>query len=69
MLEELNMHTGMTMEEIKNDIADKKCILEWMLKNNIRTVDKVGSTVGFYYKSPAEIIRAAEKNLSPESVL
>jgi len=69
VLEELNMHTGMTMEEIKNDIADKKSILEWMLKNNIRTVDKVGSTVGFYYKSPAEIIRAAEKNLSPESVL
>jgi len=68
VIEELNMHTGMTVEEIKTDISEKKLILEWMLRNNVRTVDQVGSMVGFYYKSPAEVLRAAEKNLPPEKV-
>lgn len=69
VLEELNLHTGMTVEEIKADIAEKKKVLEWMLKSGWRSVDEVGSLVGFYYKSPQEVLRAAEKGIHPAKLL
>jgi flagellar protein FlaI len=68
VLEELNLHTGMTEKEIGEDVGNKKLILEWMLKNDIRSIDKVGSIVGIYYKTPATVIEAAEKNLSPDKI-
>jgi len=69
VMEELNLHTGMTMDEIRADIADKKRLLEWMLKNGWRSVDEVGSLVGLYYKSPQEVLRAAEKGMHPSKLL
>ena len=69
VIEELNLHTGMTLDEIRGDMADKKLILEWMLKNGWRSVDQVGSLVGRYYKAPEEVLRAVEKNLPPASLL
>lgn len=54
--EELNLHTGMTQKEIVDDLNERKAILEWMVKNNIDTVDKVGGIMQEYYGSPQEFI-------------
>ncbi len=69
VMEELNLHTGMTVGEVRSNIAEKKDILEWMGKHNWRDVDKVGALVGLYYKSPAEVLAAVKKDASPEELL
>ncbi|MCX6778073.1 MAG: type II/IV secretion system ATPase subunit [Candidatus Micrarchaeota archaeon] len=62
IFEELNIHTGMSMDELKADIGDKKLILEWMLRRGIRSVDEVGQVMGLYYKEPDTVLQAAKKD-------
>jgi len=69
VLEDLNLHTGMSSDEIKKDIADKMKILKWMKENKIRSVDDVGALIGVYYKTPDVVLKAAEGNLPLSKVL
>ncbi|MEE9525912.1 MAG: type II/IV secretion system ATPase subunit, partial [Candidatus Woesearchaeota archaeon] len=62
IIEELNLHTGMTPKEINKDLKEKQMILQWMLKNNIRDVNDVGQVMRIYYKNPNIIINAAKKS-------
>jgi flagellar protein FlaI len=55
--ESLNLHTGMTQKEIIDDLNERKMILEWMVKSNVDTVDKVGEVMQKYYSDPEEFIR------------
>ncbi|MCX6767422.1 MAG: ATPase, T2SS/T4P/T4SS family [Candidatus Micrarchaeota archaeon] len=58
---ELNMHTGMTVDEIKSDIGEKQKVLEWMLENKVTDIDKVGEVMNIYYKEPDSVVSAAKK--------
>jgi len=69
VMEELNLHAGMSAEEVKGDIVRKKKVLEWMLKHDLRSVEQVGSIMSIYYKSPDLIEHAAEKDIHPRKVL
>ncbi|QLJ52761.1 MAG: Type II/IV secretion system protein [Candidatus Fermentimicrarchaeum limneticum] len=50
--EALNLHTGMTQKEIVEDLNKRKSVLEWMTKNNVNTIDKVGRVMQQYYNDP-----------------
>ncbi|MCX6775919.1 MAG: type II/IV secretion system ATPase subunit, partial [Candidatus Micrarchaeota archaeon] len=69
VLEDLNLHTGMSADEIKRDIKDKLKILEWMDASGIRSVDEVGAVIGLYYKSPEVVLKAAGNKLPLKKVL
>ena len=69
VVEEMDLHAGMTPDEIEDDVREKKAILEWMLKNHARAVDDIGNVMGVYYKTPEIIIKAAEKNLPVDKVI
>lgn len=56
--EDLNLHTGMTARDIEEDIAQKKQILQWLLDNNIKDVNKVGHIMQIYYKYPKLLLDA-----------
>lgn len=49
IFEELNLHTGMTPNEIKKDLKEKEKILIWMLENDIKDIKKVGKILNLYY--------------------
>ncbi|MGB9634883.1 MAG: type II/IV secretion system ATPase subunit, partial [Candidatus Micrarchaeia archaeon] len=66
---ELSLHAGMSIDEIIEDIENKSKVLEWMKKNNVRSVDKIGSIMAVFYKNPDTVINAAEKGLKPENIL
>ncbi|MBW2966145.1 type II/IV secretion system ATPase subunit [Candidatus Woesearchaeota archaeon] len=68
IMEELNLHTGMTPKEIDKDLKEKQIILQWMLKNNIKDVNPVGQIMRIYYKTPDVIINAAKQNKKPDFV-
>ncbi len=69
MYSELNLHTGLTLNEINEELAHKKAILQWMLLNNLSNIENVGDTMKAYYKDPAAILKAAERNEKPDRVI
>jgi archaeal flagellar protein FlaI len=66
VMEDLNLHTGMTAVDIEKNLKERETILKWMLKYNVKDVDLVGSIMKVYYKSPEVILNLAEKDLNPE---
>ena len=52
VIEDLNLHTGMTVRDIQNDLKEKEAILQWMIDNDIKDINKVGQIMRIYYKYP-----------------
>ncbi|WP_456422287.1 ATPase, T2SS/T4P/T4SS family [Thermococcus sp.] len=48
-LNTLAHHTGMSMSEIELEIEKRRLILEWMIENGIRSIEKVGYYIRQFY--------------------
>jgi flagellar protein FlaI len=46
----LNIYTGMTPEEIEQDIQNKMAILKWLVKNDISDINQIGIIMAKYYR-------------------
>jgi len=57
VINELNLHTGMSRNEIDDDLKEKEKVLQWMLDNKIETIDEVGRVIDEYYKNKDELIK------------
>jgi flagellar protein FlaI len=55
---------GTSEDQIKDEWNRRKIILEWMLKNDIRRYDKVGSVIREYYTDPEKLVKKAKMGLS-----
>ncbi len=69
VMEDLNLHTGMTPQEIRKDLKEKQGILSWLSKNNIADINEVGRIMSAYYQNPNLIADAAGKNKKISDVL
>lgn len=69
LFEELSRHTGMSQSQISKDIAAKKRILEYLVKNNVRGVDNIGKVMNKFYTDPDFVIDIVDKKASPEKLL
>ncbi|MCS7134633.1 MAG: ATPase, T2SS/T4P/T4SS family [Candidatus Pacearchaeota archaeon] len=49
LLEDLSRYTGMSLSQINKDLAEKKAILEYLVKNNIREMNAIGEVIQNYY--------------------
>ncbi|MBU1886266.1 Flp pilus assembly complex ATPase component TadA [Candidatus Micrarchaeota archaeon] len=67
--EQMNMRTGMTEKEIKQDMDDKAKILQWMANNGLDMVDDVGKVMSVYYSEPEKVLEAAKSNCKSSKVL
>ncbi|MCX8198217.1 MAG: ATPase, T2SS/T4P/T4SS family [Candidatus Micrarchaeota archaeon] len=63
-LKELNLHTGMTKEEIYQDIKNRATIIKWMIANKLSDIDSVGRIMALYYSKPKEILDIAKRSIS-----
>ncbi|MCB9358931.1 Flp pilus assembly complex ATPase component TadA [Candidatus Woesearchaeota archaeon] len=66
--EELSRHTGFNMDEINENIALRKRILEWMVRHNVKGVDSVGSIMNQYYLNKEDLIKMVENDQSPQRI-
>src|SRR3989344_3628423 len=60
LFETLSRHTGMPQPEIIQNMKEKKLILQWLLKNSIRSLGAIGKVMNLYYTNRellSEIIR------------
>ena len=69
LIQNLNLHTGLTQKEIGEDVFSRAKILEWMLDNRISEMDQVGAIMRLFYSEPDSIMAAAEKGVSPKRFL
>src|SRR3989344_2057437 len=63
-LKELNLHTGMTKEEIFADIKNRATILRWMIANKMTDIEAVGRLMALYYSKPKEVLDIAKKSVA-----
>lgn len=69
VMEDLNLHTGMTSRDISENLKNKQNILEWLVKHKVLDVDKVGSIVKLYYRDPDKVIEAANNDQEPGKLI
>jgi len=67
IIEELNMHTGMTQMELLADRTEKTAILDWMVKHNILSLAKVGLVIAQYYRNPDSVMGIVKRDAAPEN--
>jgi archaeal flagellar protein FlaI len=67
--EEVNLHTGMTTEEIDNDIKRKTDVLEWMLEIKDINVDIIGQIMRMYYLNEKLLLECIDKKYSLEQTI
>jgi archaeal flagellar protein FlaI len=51
----LKLFTGMTDDDIEKDLAGKEKILNWLVKNNVRELQKIGMIMSKYYRGQLDI--------------
>jgi flagellar protein FlaI len=69
LFEDLSRHTGLSQSEINSDLKTKKSILDYMVKNNIRSLSEVGQILNQYYLDKDFIVNSVSKNISPDKLL
>ncbi len=62
----LQLYSGLTTEEIEQDLVEKKKVLDWMVKNEINNVNKIGLTASIYYTDKDKLMEIIERNGNPE---
>jgi len=66
--ETLNLHTGMTREEMNENIEEKKTVLKWMEEKEVDDVDEVGKVIAEYYSDHDKIVEIAENSEEPDKL-
>ncbi|MFB6088887.1 MAG: hypothetical protein ABEK36_03865, partial [Candidatus Aenigmatarchaeota archaeon] len=68
LMNDIQMHTGMSEKEIQKDLEKKQEILQWMLDNGINTVNTVGKVMADYYKDDSKVYDLVEKDKKPKQI-
>jgi len=61
LIPELEIQTGMTMQEINQDLKEKSLILNWLVKNKIEEVNDIGKIIATYYTNKETLMRFIKK--------
>lgn len=61
-METLSRHTTMTQKEINKSMEKKREILNWLIKNNIRDLKRIGKVMNLYYTNKELLDKIIEKN-------
>ncbi|MDD5022947.1 MAG: ATPase, T2SS/T4P/T4SS family [Candidatus ainarchaeum sp.] len=57
LMNAIKMYTNMSDKELKNDLNNRKKVLDWMVKENINDVDRVGNIISQYYNDPSSVLK------------
>jgi flagellar protein FlaI len=69
LINEIRMHTGMTDEQMEADLQEKEFVLQWMLDNNVKTVNTVGKVVAEYYHDKDKVLKIVKSGGKPEAII
>jgi flagellar protein FlaI len=61
VMNDIKLFSGMTDDEIRDNIEEKKKILLWMVKNKINEINRVGRIISDYYNDPESLLKKIKK--------
>jgi flagellar protein FlaI len=64
----LNLHTGLTENEVQKDLDERKKILNWLVDKNINDLNEIGFVIKKYYIDKEEVLKMADDNLTKEQL-
>ncbi|MBT4191937.1 MAG: CpaF family protein [Candidatus Diapherotrites archaeon] len=64
----LNLHTGLTEEEIEIELKERKEILEWLRDKNIADLDEIGYIMKLFYSDKRKVTELVNKKVSLEQI-
>jgi flagellar protein FlaI len=64
----LNLHTGMTEEDIAKEILERQKILEWMKRQDITELNMIGFLMKLFYSNPDKVKEMARINTQYDSI-
>jgi len=50
IIERIRLYTGMTPQQISNDLEEKMKVLKWLILHNVENVDEIGQFFSKYYR-------------------
>jgi len=59
----LNLYAGMTFREIQAELSEKQKVLDYLLKNQVKTTDEVGIIIAEYYRDEAGLMELVNRNV------
>lgn len=62
LLDTLSLYTGFTKKELEKDLDEKVRILQYLIRNQIKTVDGVGRVMAEYYTNKQNLMQAVRQN-------
>ncbi|PJA00226.1 hypothetical protein COX84_00015, partial [Candidatus Micrarchaeota archaeon CG_4_10_14_0_2_um_filter_49_7] len=66
--EHLNLYTGLTQQEILDELTKRKNVLEWMVKNDVKHIDQVSKLFSTYYTDPEFVYDLVAKGRKPDAL-
>jgi len=69
LFNELGRHTGLTGAEIGDDLKTKEMILQYLVDNNLRSIDQVGAVMNRFYMDNENLIKLISEGGKPQEVL
>jgi len=66
--EHLNLYTGLTQQEILDELTRRKNVLEWMVKNDVKHIDQVSKLFSTYYTDPEFVYDLVAKGRKPDAL-
>jgi archaeal flagellar protein FlaI len=69
VFEDLNLHVGLTTDEIEKDLEEKEFILKWMINKKINKGNQIGKILELYYRAPTKVLQAAQREQSFDELL
>ena len=60
--EDISKNTGMTQAELEKNLEEKKYIINWLIKNNIRSLKNFGKVMNHYYSSKDNLLKEIKQN-------
>ena len=55
-LEDIKLFTGLSDKDIEENLKERTEILNWMVKNQVKDINKVGKIVSEYYRNPKNVL-------------
>ncbi|MBR9678881.1 MAG: CpaF family protein [Nanoarchaeota archaeon] len=69
IVNELRLHSGMDESDLKQEIKRRVEILQWIVSNDLRTVDEVGRIVSEFYYDKEKVYSLIKKKVKPSELL
>ena len=60
--EDITRNTGLSQKELNKNLETKKNILQWLIKQNIRSLKDFGNVMNYYYADKEQLLKDISRN-------